>query len=141
MVAHSMGGLVARDFVTQVVEHAPPLFVSLLVTMSTPWGGVAAANTGINRSPVVLPSWLDVAQGSAFLSVLTEKALPSQIPFYLFFGFEGGNGSDGIVTLKSQLDEKAQATAKQVIGFPDDHTAILSNAKTSQKLNAILASP
>ena len=141
VVAHSMGGLVARDFVMQVVQQSQPVYVALLVTMSTPWGGVALAKSGVERSPVVLPSWIDVAAGSAFLAVLTEKPFPPSIPYYLFFGFEGGNGTDGTIALKSQLEPKTQRAAKQVFGFPDDHTAILRSGAVSEKLNHILEAP
>jgi hypothetical protein len=141
VVAHSMGGLVARDFVMQVVQRGEPMYVGLLLTMSTPWAGVALARSGVDRSPVVLPSWIDVAAGSTFLTILTEKPFPPSIPFYLFFGFEGGNGSDGTIALKSQLEPKTQRAAKQVFGFPDDHTAILLSAAVSEKLNALLADP
>lgn len=141
VVAHSMGGLVARHFVSEVVQRGAPNFISLLVTISTPWGGVRAARGGVERSPVVLPSWIDVAEGSSFLTVLTEKPFPPQLPHYLFFGFEGGNGSDGTIALKSQLEEKMQRAAKQVFGFPDDHTAILRSSAVSEKLNLVLAQP
>lgn len=137
VVAHSMGGLVARQFVNEVVRGGA--YVSLLVTLSTPWGGVSAAKGGVDRSPVVLPSWIDVAEGSAFLKTLTEQPLPAGLPHHLFFGFEGGNGSDGIIALKSQLDEKLQRAAKQVHGFPDDHTAILKSALVSEILNRVLS--
>lgn len=137
VVAHSMGGLVARQFVNEVVEGGG--YVSLLVTLSTPWGGVIAAKGGVERSPVVLPSWIDVAEGSAFLRALIEKPLPTTLPHHLFFGFEGGNGSDGTIALKSQLDEKIQRAAKEVHGFPDDHTAILKSASVSEKLNRVLS--
>ena len=105
------------------------------------WAGVKAANGGVDRSPVVLPSWIDVAEGSSFLTVLTEKPFPPELPHYLFFGFEGGNGSDGIIALKSQLEEKMQRAAKQVFGFPDDHTAILRSPAVAEKLNLVLAAP
>ena len=82
-----------------------------------------------------------MAEGSSFLTVLTEKPFPPELPHYLFFGFEGGNGSDGIIALKSQLEDKMQKAAKQVYGFPDDHTAILKSAAVSEKLNLVLASP
>lgn len=141
VVAHSMGGLVSRHFVNEVIQRGQQGYVALLVTISTPWGGVKAAKGGVERSPVVLPSWIDVAEGSSFLTVLTEKPFPPQIPHYLFFGFEGGNGSDGIIALKSQLEEKMQKAAKQVVGFPDDHTAILRSAAVSEKLNFVLAAP
>lgn len=141
VVAHSMGGLVARHFVNEVLQRGAPMYVALLVTISTPWGGVKAAKGGVERSPVVLPSWIDVAEGSSFLTVLTEKPFPPELPHYLFFGFEGGNGSDGIIALKSQLEEKMQKAATRVFGFPDDHTAILRSPAVAEKLNLVLASP
>ena len=141
VVAHGTGGLVARDFVTEVSKREGSSYVSLLVTLSTPWGGVEAAKTVVALSPLVLPSWVDVAQGSAYLAVLNEKALPAQVPYYLFFGFEGGRGSDGTISLRSQLEPRAQGGAKQVLGFPEDHAAILRSDTVSAKLNAVFAAP
>lgn len=80
----------------------------------------------------------------ALETITTLRGNLDGIPHYLFFGFEGGNGSDGsdgIIALKSQLEEKMQMAAKQVFGFPDDHTAILRSAAVSEKLNFVLAAP
>lgn len=137
VVAHSMGGLVARHFVNQVTRQGAG-YVSLFVTISTPWGGVVAAKGGVERSPVVLPSWIDVAEGSDFLQVLLEQPLPPSVPHHLFFGFQGGAGSDGVIALESQLDEKVQRGAASVYGFPDDHTAILKSAAVGERLNRVL---
>ena len=140
VVAHSIGGLVARDFVNQVVQRDAPQYVSLLLTISTPWNGVAAAKSGLAHSPVVVPAWIDVAQGSAYLAALSDKPLPDGLPHVLFFGYEGGNGSDGTIALESQLQADAQRRAMLVVGFPEDHSAILRSAAVSEKLNTILAS-
>ncbi len=138
VVAHSMGGLVARDYVLQVARGSAKPYVSVLVTLSTPWGGHAMAKAGVQRSPVVLPSWVDVAEDSGFLTVLLEKPLPAEVPHFLFFSFSGGDG-DGTVSLKSQLHPKAQRAAARVKGFNFDHTAILKSAAVSQQVNQALA--
>src|SRR5262249_49597624 len=67
VVAHSMGGLVARRFVV-LNAHAPGQdYITTLVTVSTPWNGVASAGFGVAYSPLVVPSWNDLAPDSDFL--------------------------------------------------------------------------
>src|SRR5690606_40846772 len=56
VVAHSMGGLVARGFVLRHAKSSA-LDVPLFVTISTPWAGHAAAGLGVKHSPVVLDVW------------------------------------------------------------------------------------
>src|SRR6185369_8572966 len=80
LVAHSMGGLVTRAAVNHVFEdpNAKRLVrIEALVTISTPWGGHAAAEGGMN-APVVVPSWKDMVPGSKFLTALTAADLPPE---------------------------------------------------------------
>src|SRR6185503_4249110 len=49
VVAHSMGGLVARGF---LLRHEPDrLNVPLFISLSTPWSGHSAAQIGLDLSP------------------------------------------------------------------------------------------
>jgi len=77
---------------------------------------------------------------------LTLVFLPTGVQHHLLFGFkhrEGGECSDGTVTLASQLYSGAQADATPLHGFDETHMSILESMDTSQLINSLLneASP
>ena len=57
VVAHSMGGLVARGFALQHWDRSGRDAVRTLVTISSPLGGIASAGEGVADSPIVVRSW------------------------------------------------------------------------------------
>lgn len=145
VVAHSMGGLVSRAALNDLADTDDSDLVPLFVTISTPWSGHAAAASGVERSPVVLPVWRDMKPGSAFLQTLLVTPLPEWMEFQLFFGFEGSRSfrsrsgaNDGVVTLASQLAPEAQQQARRLHGFPANHTEILRRDEVAEALNALL---
>ena len=144
VVAHSMGGMVARGFLNTLVRQESPLAVPLFVTISTPWGGHEAAELGVKHAPAVVPSWLDMLPGSDFQNGLWQTALPDGTTFYLMFSFRGNRNSfmdrnnDGTVTLASALDMRAQVAAEKVYGFFEDHVSILSSGEVASLLTANL---
>lgn len=135
VVAHSMGGLVVQRLIGQLgPELAPP---RLFVSVSTPWGGEPGAELGVRHSPAVVPSWHDMQPGSAFLAGLFRQPLPAPAEHLLLFGHKGGYSlmrptTDGTVTLASQLRPEAQAQARRVLGFDEDHMGILSSPQVAQ---------
>jgi uncharacterized alpha/beta hydrolase family protein len=139
IVAHSMGGLVSRGAVNTIAQRAGRQPIALYVTLSTPWDGHEAAEMGTKYSPVVLPVWLDMSPGSAYIEGLFRKPLPDTLPYYLFFGYEGGKGSDGTVSLKSMLDLSAQDQSLRTVGFPATHMSILQSRAVIDRLNGLLA--
>jgi pimeloyl-ACP methyl ester carboxylesterase len=126
VVAHSMGGLVAREAVLRLEEQLPALRVPLLVTLATPWGGHRAAELGVRYSPGVVPSWIDLQVGAPFQRQLLSRPLPAGTAHHLLFAFKG-RGDDGVISLTSQLDPRAQAAAAGVRGFDETHMSILSS--------------
>ena len=140
VVAHSMGGLVARKFLSDVVRGQSPTRVGLFITISTPWGGHEASEMGVKYAPAVVPSWLDMLPGSAFQDELWETALPSGTSYHLIFSFRGkpsvfmDRNNDGVVTLASELDMRAQEASSRVYGFFEDHVSILSSRQVSDML-------
>jgi pimeloyl-ACP methyl ester carboxylesterase len=142
IVAHSMGGLVAKQFVN-IYEGD---YVKLLVTISTPWGGHSAAQMGLAHAPAIIPSWYDMVPGSPFLKSLFPESVKPNVPYYLFFGYQGessmfieGNG-DGTVSLKSMLQSSAQKEALKIYGFDADHAGILADTKVGDILNEVMGS-
>lgn len=146
VVAHSMGGLVARALINQLHGNDDPEDVEpeLFVTISTPWQGHAAAAAGVEHAPVVVPSWYDMAPGSPMLNELLREPLPHGVSQYLFFSY-GGNSrlqkaaNDGVVTLESQLDQRVQDQATRVIGFNADHRQVLTSPVVAKELGLALA--
>ncbi len=157
VVAHSMGGLVARAAVLKLVREQQADFVERLVTISTPYGGEDAATLGARHAYGMVPAWSDLAPGSDFLRAL-ETPLPRTLPFYLlfsygthgeerhfwqlvrWFGLASLSGSnDDAVTLASQLAPRAQTDATRMLGYDADHVSILSLPEALQGLAGVLA--
>ncbi|MDM0073569.1 alpha/beta fold hydrolase [Variovorax sp. J2P1-59] len=139
VVAHSMGGLVARGALNIIVREgrAPP--VHHVVTISTPWLGHSAARWA-DIGPTRVPgSWLDMAPDSPYLSELMVVPRPSAIRYTLFFGFGGrsrfvSGNNDGAVSLDSVLAPDIQSRADVVFGFDEDHVSILRSSEMVDKL-------
>jgi pimeloyl-ACP methyl ester carboxylesterase len=143
VVAHSMGGLVARYAILQNVYEYHQDTIRLLVTLSTPWGGHRAAARGVSRAPAVVPSWRNMVPSSPFLTELYRRPLPPEIPHHLFFSYSGrsrlmAQNNDGAVTLESQLDYRVQEKAQRLRGFNENHVTILSSEEMVAVFNQIL---
>lgn len=143
LVAHSMGGLVARAFLARHGTGFP--YVKLFVSISTPWGGEALAAFGVHGLPASVPVWHDLQPRSRFMRALFERKLPPGTDYYLLFGHRGGGGAvfrpnnDGTVTLASQLAPAAQAEARMMFGYDETHDSILYAPPVLAQLNALLA--
>jgi pimeloyl-ACP methyl ester carboxylesterase len=143
IVAHSMGGLVARHAILQNIYADHQDYIRLFLTISTPWGGHRAAAQGVKYAPAVVPSWRDMVPDSAFLAHLYSRSLPTEVPYYLFFSYGGRSGimdanNDGAVTLESQLDYRVQRHARALFGFNEDHVKVLSSADVINVFNTVL---
>ena len=141
IVAHSMGGLVVRRFLIDQGAGLPQ--IRRFVSISTPWGGEATADTGVKMSPAVVPSWRDMQPDGPFLRTLFERRLPAGVQYELMFGFRGGYSlwrpnHDGTVTLASQLRREAQQEAQGVFGFDEDHVSILGSPQVVAQLRTLL---
>ena len=132
VVAHSMGGLVARRFIELNVVDGGNRYIHTFITFSTPWAGHEAATSGVKWAPSVVPSWHDVAPGSAFLDHLFDHRLKGLVAHHLFYGHRGKRSlllpmeNDGTVSVASQLRAEARADAASVQGYDEDHVSILS---------------
>ena len=144
VVAHSMGGLVTRGYINRQAASNDAFCPEMFVSISTPWGGDKTARVGLNSSPLTVPSWQDVAEGSRFIEALYRQKLPPDLRFYLFFSY-GGNRrfhwdtNDGTVTLQSQLDPRAKSEARRTEGFYEDHITVLASSDVERKLNELLS--
>ncbi len=141
VVAHSMGALVARSLLVQSQKRFP--YIELFVSLSAPWGGVESAKLGAQKSPLKVASWRDIATDSYFINALYEHRLPETVRHYLLFGYKS-NGipefqdNDGVVRLKSMLDNRAQQEAVRVYGFNENHASILKSQTTFKFISKII---
>jgi pimeloyl-ACP methyl ester carboxylesterase len=147
VVAHSMGGLVARAAINQAKEYLPGrriVSLPVFVTISTPWNGHTAAKLGAAHAPVPAPSWLSMTPGSAFLGALRQTPLPPETHYHLFFSYRGNSAliresNDDTVAVSSELPLDLQRAAASVLGFDESHTSVLNSEEVATALNEILA--
>lgn len=147
VVAHSMGGLVSRDFLLQYDEATGLDTVPVFVSISTPWGGHAAADSGVDAAPVVVYSWNQMATKGGYVPSLffedpdtmqTARRLPAHLTHHLVFGLIDGEATDGVVSIASELHAPAQAQAATVYGVHANHRDILSDPLTVELVNGYL---
>jgi hypothetical protein len=144
IVAHSMGGLVGQAAVNKLCRDGTPPYLRMYISFSTPYGGVERARIGVEHAPVVVPSWKDVVAGSAFLERMYRQKCTTEVPSYLFFGYrddsfvKSRSASDGVITLRSQLDPRKQFTAHRVYGFDATHVGIQNDGESRRVFNQIL---
>lgn len=145
VIAHSMGGLVSRAAINDLVYEERSDFIHYYLTISTPWMGHDMASKGVEYSPVIIPCWYDMAPGSPFLQQLFTKSLPRELPYHLLFSYGGeqsmfiNESSDGVIALRSQLRTEAQNAAVDIRGFNADHVGILHDAEVVAQLNGVLS--
>lgn len=142
ITAHSMGGLVARSFIVNYGRQFP--CVTLFISLATPWGGDRMAELGVQQSPVVIPSWIDMQPDGDFIKSLYRMSLPEPVSFYMFYGHKGSrspfrSNNDGTITLSSLLDSRPQSEAEMNYAFNEDHTSILYSKEVLTQYNAILS--
>lgn len=145
VVAHSMGGLVSRGTFNQCMMASDCSYFRTYTSISTPWNGVASAQSGVKWAPAVVPVWRDLDPTSEYVTTLFDTPLPDHVPYHLLFGFRqdsifGSESSDGVIALTSQLRHSAQDQAVLVHGYDEDHVSILSNEMVLQQVYAILDS-
>lgn len=145
VVAHSMGGLVARAWLMDRTDSSDRAEIASLVTLSTPWKGYPSARQGVDHSPVVVPVWRDMATGSEFLDGLFDEICAARdgVPHHLLFSFRqsgwmaSGSG-DGVAALASMLPLEVQRQAASVFGFDAGHVDILSSEPAQERVEALL---
>jgi pimeloyl-ACP methyl ester carboxylesterase len=140
LVAHSMGGLLCKNLLDSL-QGVDVDFVPLLVTISTPWSGHTGAASGVDNSPIVVPSWVDMDPRSSFIENLFLRGMPEKTKFSMLFSFKGSTSlvdsenNDGSISLVSELRQEAQAEADTIRGFDETHTGILRSVEVSKYLN------
>lgn len=140
LVAHSMGGLVARqalnlwanDAVGSRAETVP-----CFVTLASPLGGHPSAARGA-EAPGGVPAWTDLAPGSAFLRTLHARPLPDAVRYFLVTATGSDGTTDGVVPVASQTPVGAVGEADQQHGYPTAHVALLSDPDAVRDVHSFL---
>jgi pimeloyl-ACP methyl ester carboxylesterase len=142
IVAHSMGGLVSRAAILRLNKRSGPGRVDRFISISTPWGGYAAAKSGVKNLRYPVPSWIDMAPGSAFLTKLWKQELPAR--HWLIFGYDTKRlpwltlNNDHVIDVGSALFPAAQEESVRVFGINKSHDNILFSPVTAAKMNEFL---
>ncbi len=110
----------------------------MVVTINSPLGGMHSATSGVNHSPILAPSWRDVADNSEFPKDLHAWVWPQDIPYYLVFSYKPGEDYDGVVGLNSQLPLKLQSEAKRMFGFNNTHVGTVNDKAFIALFNEML---
>ncbi len=139
LVAHSMGGLMSRDYVLKYAASKPDYRLALAVTINSPLLGMDSAAMGVKTAPFVLASWIDVATGSDFIRDVHATPWPADVPYHLVFSWLPGKEGDGVVPLKGQLSRPLQREAQEIHGFQAGHAAVLRDSEFIEFLNGLLA--
>lgn len=132
IVAHSVGGLTTRSFLTRFVSDKDNNFIKLFVTFATPWSGFGIADASQIITHKSIPVWVDLGTQSAFIKTTMEDKLPANINHYIFYG-----KNDKLCGDKA-LDERAVSCAIKSFGFDCTHNSILSDRKVFFQFNKIL---
>lgn len=139
IVAHSMGGLVARKALNLQSNNPEEARVQKLITIASPLGGHPAVR-GSQKSPVILPAWRDLHPDSEFILAMNQKPFPEQVEHHLFYAHNGdhppesSNSTDGVVPLSSQLTAPAREKATALYGFEETHTGVITNQAVIQAI-------
>ncbi|WP_038051623.1 triacylglycerol lipase [Thioalkalivibrio sp. ALJ1] len=146
VVAHSMGGLIARGFLRERERTGVGAEIPLMIALSTPWAGHERAQQGVDRSPVVIPVWRDMAVGSEYLGGLFADSKLEATELHLLFSYQRGetgarSTADGVVSLASMLHPPAQREAASIYGVPTTHRGILSHPLALDRVEGLLAEP
>ncbi len=137
LVAHSMGGVLARLFLKTYPEDEGR-FVHTFVTIDSPLAGMPSAAMGVSSAPVVVPSWRNLDPEGETIPTLYEIPLPPGLEYHLFFSHVDGQ-TDTVVSLATQLRAEAMAEATTMQGFSNTHGGVLRSPEASRHLNAALA--
>lgn len=122
VLAHSMGGLVARGAAERVADEG---IIRSLTTLATPFNGHGAAFLGKHLGGV--PSNTDMTRGSDYQREVS-KPLRGKVRHVMFVADKDGTGNDDeTVSVASQLKRKIVQDAEHVSIVRDTHTGVLKN--------------
>lgn len=142
-VAHSMGGLLIREYLAECSRSNVCDYAGNFISISTPFGGVASTAVWIDYARVVMPVWRNLVPDGEFLTALFSRPLPPGVRQTLLISYNNTarlsrESGDGVIPLESQLRLEAQRQAVAIRGFNEDHASILQNREAIQEINQAL---
>lgn len=144
IVAHSMGGLVAREALNRMSGAPEEPKVALLVTVASPFAGMPAASRGVSSAPVVLPAWRNLDPSSPFVARIFRRELPPSLPHHAFIcarserQFANERGDDGVVSLASQLRASESGPKTQLHRLVAQHAAVLNDPEAVEAIARLI---
>jgi len=141
IVAHSMGGLIARSFTQRYAPLKKPVKLGMVMTINSPLYGLGSATSGVKNSPIVVPVWRDLASDGEFVENLHRHEWPKSVPYHLIFSYQRGHEGDGAVPMSSQLSLPLQQEATTTLGFEAEHTNILQREDFINWINQLMKRP
>lgn len=144
VVAHSMGGLVARHAILRNLA-GDRRWAGKFVSISSPYGGHEFAGVGVKHAPAVVPSWIDMEIGSRFQQELFKGRLKGAVDHLLIYGDKAKRSlllppaNDGTVSVASVTRPEAVRDAARVERFAEDHLSILANPAVIRRVEGFLA--
>jgi hypothetical protein len=142
-VAHSMGGLMVREYMAECVRSNGCDYAGNFISISTPYGGVASTATWIDYARVVMPVWRNLVPDGPFLNDLFIHPLPPGVRQTLIVSYRNvsrfsRDSGDGVIPLESQLRLEAQRQAVAIRGFNEDHNSVLESKEVHFEVNKAL---
>lgn len=143
MVAHSMGGLMVREYLAECVRTSGCDYAGNFISISSPYGGIDNMALWLDFARVVMPAWRNLVPDGPFLKHLFALPLPSGVRHTMFISFRNtsrfsGDSSDGVIPVKSQFRLETQRQAVAIRGFNEDHVSILDSKDVHDELNEAL---
>ncbi len=133
IVAHSMGGLVARAMLQQQMRDAKIVpWIRSCTTIATPFDGVKSAGFGARYSPFVVPAWTALDPQSLFLRELFSPALPAAFPRALITSRRRKQAGDGVVRESSQLRREAVLESQHLLRLETSHVGAIGHDRTAE---------
>jgi len=150
IVAHSMGGLVARGAILKYEDDTKRDDIRLFISISTPWGGDTTAKGTETARIAVPPSLKDMNPSSDYLRWLfyedeenkIVKSLSEEVDYHMIFSFRMSRSStvanDGSVTVASQTRVESQEQALTIRAWDYGHMSILDSPEVVQRMQLLL---
>ena len=143
LTAHGTGGLIARAAIIKNLKEESPAYITVFVSIATPWGGYKTEAAEVLDSTDAIPSLIDMKPGSQFIRSLYRKRIDLKLDHYMFVAYGTGmlalGPMGGPPPLKSQLYFTAQTEAVKEYGFYENYLGILGSEDVVRKYNKILA--
>lgn len=144
IVAHSMGGLVARAGLGGASMKDDDLpRIPHVICLGTPWGGDPRPARW-TWSPLAPPSWDDMSPDAPFIAHLFDDPLPGDTQLHVIYGLASASGdapgeTDGVVTVQSLTRAEALDEATTVDVFAEsNHVGLLTDPDPVFRVNDLL---